>query len=52
MIPRTHERELRNLWEACIPFEEAILMIGVDDEFMAEEFERAWDAWDRKFEAD
>jgi hypothetical protein len=49
--PRTKEIELKNLWEGCVPFEEAILIIGVDDEFMAEEFERMWDHWDRNFEA-
>lgn len=51
MYTPTRYRELRNLWEGCVPFEEAILMIGVSDEFEAEEFERVWDAWDRKFEA-
>lgn len=39
-------RDLKNLWEGCIPFEEALLMIGVTDEFEAEEFERIWDRWD------
>lgn len=51
MIQPTKFRALRDLWEGCIPFEEAILMLGVEDEFEAEEYERQYDAWDRSWEA-
>lgn len=42
--PREIRRDLRNLWEGCVPFEEAILMVGVqeDDWQRREEYERFW----------
>lgn len=42
--PREIRRDLHNLWEGCVPFEEAILMVGVqeDDWQRREEYERFW----------
>ena len=40
-------QELRNLWEGCVDFDDAIQMIGAPD-YWCDELCREWCDWDRK----
>lgn len=51
------EKNLRDLWEGCVPWREAIEMIGPagnsPDEYRAirKELRRSWNDWSRRHEA-
>lgn len=45
------EASLKDLWEGCIPWREAIEMVGAGDHPAKAELRRSWNSWSRKFEA-
>jgi hypothetical protein len=44
------EKDLRDLWEGCVPWREAIEMIGAPEE-SRRELRRSWNGWNRKYAA-
>jgi hypothetical protein len=44
------EKDLRDLWEGCVPWKEAIEMIGAPEE-SRRELRRSWNGWNRKYAA-